>query len=68
MLLPFRSWERRFSRFLKAAGSKRGRKFMPMIYDRDGRDIAAVYGVAVEESDVEIVVDINLKDGGFEFE
>lgn len=53
-----------FLRFLSAA--KTNKEDMPTVFDRDGEDIIAVYGIKKREDSETILVDISK--GGYQFE
>ena len=55
-----------FLRFLGAAKTNQG--VMPTIFNRDGKDIVAVYGVKQKENRTTIFVDIDRANGGYRFE
>lgn len=53
-------------RFLSAAKLHKG--IMPTVFNRDGRDVVAVYGVKRKENKNTILVDIYKDGGGYLFE
>lgn len=55
-----------FLQFLNAA--KANKEIMPTVFNPNGNDVVAVYGIKQEESDEEILVDINIHHGGYLFE
>ena len=55
-----------FLRFLSAA--KSNKDMMPTVFDRDGEDVIAVYGVKQKENKNTIFVDTDKDGGGYLFE
>lgn len=55
-----------FLRFLSQA--KLNKEIMPTIYDREGIDIIAIRGIIESKSDSEIIINIDVEDGGYVFE
>ena len=55
-----------FLQFLSAA--KLNKDMMPTVFDRDGEDIIAVYGVKQKENKSTIFVDTDKDGGGYLFE
>ena len=55
-----------FLQFLSAA--KLNKDIMPTVFDRDGEDIIAVYGVKQKENKSTIFVDTDKDGGGYLFE
>ena len=58
--------EMHFLQFLSAA--KLNKDMMPTVFDRDGEDIIAVYGVKQKENKNTIFVDTDKDGGGYLFE
>lgn len=58
--------KRHFLQFLSTA--KNNKEVMPTIFDRDGADVIAVYGVKKKEDQNTIFIDTDKADGGYLFE
>lgn len=55
-----------FLRFL--SGAKLNKAMMPTVFDRDGKDVIAVYGTKQKENKNTIFVDTDKDGGGYLFE
>ena len=58
--------EMHFLRFLNAA--KLNKDIMPTVFDLDGEDVIAVYGVKQNENNNTIFIDTDVDGGGYLFE
>ena len=50
------------------AKAKIRQDIMPTIFDSNGSDIVAAYGVCVKETDIELELNPDVESGGFRFE